>query len=57
MTINPDRKVNNTTNAGSLLAYSDVKRAIIAVGPTVISLQLPKIMYMKHPINAEYKPY
>ena len=40
-----------------LLAYSAVKSDIIAVGPTVTSLQLPKIMYIKHPINAEWRPY
>lgn len=32
-------------------------RAIKAVGPIVISLQLPKIAYIKHPMNAEYRPY
>jgi hypothetical protein len=32
-------------------------RAMSAVGPMVISLQLPNTTYTKQPTNAEYKPY
>jgi hypothetical protein len=30
---------------------------MIAVGPIVMSLQLPKNVYIKHPIKPEYNPY
>jgi hypothetical protein len=53
----PVRKVSKTTNAGPLFACSEVINAIMAVGPTVMSLQLPNIKYMKQPMKAEYKPY
>jgi hypothetical protein len=30
---------------------------MMAVGPTVMSFELPNKQYMKQPMNAEYKPY
>ena len=39
------------------IEYSAVNIDMIAVGPTVTSLLLPNIKYIKHPINAEYSPY
>ena len=52
MTI-PDKNVSNTTNAGSLLACSAVKKATIAAGPRAMSLEVPKITYIKQPIKDE----
>ena len=37
-------------------AFSPVIKAMIAVGPTVTSLVLPKMQYIKQPMKAEYKP-
>ena len=55
--IMPLKNARSTAKSGPFCTYDAVIRAIIAVGPTVISLELPKIRYMKHPINAEYSPY
>ena len=52
MTI-PDKKVRSTTNAGSLLACSAVMKATIAAGPTAMSLEVPKMTYIKQPIKDE----
>ena len=52
MTI-PDKKVRSITNAGSLLACSAVMKAIIAAGPTAMSLEVPKMTYIKQPIKDE----
>ena len=58
--INPLRNARSIAYAGPSgppPAYWAVIRAIIAVGPTVISFELPKNKYTKHPMNAEYRPY
>jgi hypothetical protein len=36
-----------------LFACSDVRSDMMAVGPTVMSFELPKMQYMKQPMNAE----
>ena len=38
-------------------ANSAMSRDMMAVGPRVMSLAVPRKQYMKTPINAEYKPY
>lgn len=53
----PDKNVSKMTKTGPLLAYCDVIRAIMAVGPMVMSFDVPRNMYTKHPIKAEYSPY
>ena len=55
--ITPHMKARRIAYSNPLIEYSAVKMDIIAVGPTVTSLLLPNIKYMKHPINAEYSPY
>ena len=49
----PQMKARRIAYSTPKTAYSAVKMDIIAVGPTVTSLLLPKIMYTKHPMNAE----
>lgn len=34
-----------------------VMRDMMAVGPSVMSLAVPRKQYTKHPMKAEYKPY
>jgi hypothetical protein len=54
----PVKRVSAITKAGiSGLPYADTIRDMIAVGPKVISLLVPKIQYTKQPIKAEYRPY
>ena len=53
----PLRNVSNTAKSGPNAACSAVIKDIMAVGPTVMSLELPKMQYMKQPMKAEYNPY
>jgi hypothetical protein len=57
--IHPIRKHNRTAKSG--LSFSTtkgfVKIPMMAVGPIVISLQLPRKIYRKQLINDEYSPY
>lgn len=56
--ITPERNASNTANSGDRPEVCGcVIIAIIAVGPIVAALQLPKNMYTKHPMKPEYKPY
>ena len=55
--ITPHMKARRMAYSTPKTAYSAVKIDMIAVGPTVTSLLLPNIIYIKQPINAEYKPY
>lgn len=67
--IAPDRNVRATAQAILLVVSSGsslgpqfhvseaVKRERMAVGPNVMSLLVPKMVYMKQPMNAEYSPY
>ena len=41
----------------TLVAFDAVSSDIMAVGPRVISLDVPNMVYTKHPMNAEYRPY
>lgn len=50
----PHKNVKRTAkSAPRPLTYFCVINAIMAVGPIVRSLQLPKNKYMKHPIKPE----
>ncbi|CAN7950098.1 unnamed protein product [Ixodes pacificus] len=54
----PERKVRMTAYVGPpCFTYSAVMMDMMAVGPIVRSLQLPKMAYMKPPMNAVYRPY
>ena len=59
----PVVKANKIANSGGVcsapcaFAYSAVIRDMMAVGPTVMSLELPKMQYTKPPMKAEYRPY
>lgn len=56
----PEMKVKSTAKSGPKSDFCNVslvKIAIIAVGPTGTSLQDPRIVYTKHAIKDEYKPY
>jgi hypothetical protein len=55
----PMRKHNSTAKSGLSFWTTKgfVKIPMMAVGPIVISLQLPKRMYTKQLINDEYNPY
>lgn len=59
----PVVKANKMANSGGVwsapcpFAYSAVIRDMMAVGPTVMSLELPKMQYTKPPMKAEYRPY
>ena len=61
----PVVKANNVASSGGVVApdpcpvaaYSAVIKDIMAVGPTVMSLELPKMQYTKPPMKAEYRPY
>ena len=53
----PERKVRRTAYSGPCWACRPVMRAMMAVGPMVMSLELPSKMYTKHPMKAEYSPY
>ena len=56
--ITPVNNVKATTNCGSSgLPYADTISDIIAVGPSVMSLLVPRKQYTKQPRNAEYSPY
>jgi hypothetical protein len=57
--IHPTRKHNRTAKSGLSLWTTKgfVKIPIMAVGPIVKSLQLPRKIYMKQLINDEYNPY
>jgi hypothetical protein len=57
--IHPMRKHNRTAKSGlSFWATKGfVKIPMMAVGPVVRSLQLPRKIYMKQLINDEYSPY
>ena len=57
MPLKKERSTAYAGPSGPCAAYCAVIRAIIAVGPTVMSFELPKNKYMKQPMNAEYKPY
>jgi len=45
------------TGLFTLVAFDAVSSDIIAVGPRVTSLDVPKMVYTKQPMNAEYRPY
>lgn len=51
----PVSKLNITAYSGGL--SDKVIMASTAVGPIVISFEEPINMYMKDPMNDEYKPY
>lgn len=56
----PEMNVKRTAKSGPKSDFCNVslvKIAIIAVGPTGTSLQDPKIVYTKHAMKDEYKPY
>lgn len=54
----PLRKQRSTAKSGPPSPeYSWVMMAMMAVGPMVMSLQLPRSVYTKQPMNAEYRPY
>ena len=59
--MSPLMKVRRTAKTGPacapFAACSAVMRDMMAVGPTVMSLELPNSVYTKHPMNAEYRPY
>jgi hypothetical protein len=39
------------------VAKAAVNRDMMAVGPSVMSFDVPRNVYTKQPINAEYNPY
>ena len=57
----PHMSVSAMARVGSLLtgevANIPVMRDMMAVGPSVMSLDVPNTMYTKQPMNAEYRPY
>jgi len=56
--IQPTRKHNRTAKSGLFWTTKGfVKIPMMAVGPIFISLQVPRIIYTKQPINDEYSPY
>jgi hypothetical protein len=58
--IHPTRKHNSTAKSGLSSFWTTkgfVKIPMMAVGPIVISLQVPRIIYRKQLINEEYSPY
>lgn len=53
-------RVKRTAKSGSRSDFCNVSLvniAMIAVGPTGTSLQDPKMVYTKHAMKDEYKPY
>lgn len=58
---NPHARVRMMAYVGSPCIGDVPKAAVIrdmmAVGPNVMSLDVPRKQYTKHPINAEYSPY
>jgi len=55
--ITPDVNASRTALCQLPPAVWNVNNADIAVGPIGTSLQLPNIIYIKHPINDPYRPY
>jgi len=58
--IHPTRKHNRTAKSGLSSFWATkgfVKIPMMAVGPIVISLQVPRKIYTKQLINDEYSPY
>ena len=58
----PQANDKKTAYVGSPIPLGEVANAavikdIMAVGPSVISLEVPKIVYIKQPMKAEYNPY
>ena len=57
----PQKNVRSRAYVGSPftgdVAKAAVIRDMIAVGPRVMSLEVPSSAYTKGPINAEYRPY
>lgn len=59
--MNPEMRVRTMAYVASSLtgdkANVDVMSDMMAVGPSVMSFDVPKKQYTKHPMKAEYKPY
>lgn len=53
----PERKARRMAKAGSWNAQEDTNRDMMAVGPSVTSLEVPKRQQMKQPMKEEYRPY
>lgn len=57
----PQKRHKMMANVGSsaigVAANAAVIRDMSAVGPRVISLEVPRKMYRKQPMKAEYNPY
>lgn len=51
--IQPERKARSTAWTGSWEAYEDTSRDMMAVGPSVTSLAVPRKQYTKQPMKEE----
>ena len=53
----PDMKVRRMLRGILPCPNSAVIRDMMAVGPSVMSFDVPRKQYTKHPMKAEYRPY
>ncbi len=58
-TMTPVKKARTTARSGLTSPWncSAVMRDMMAVGPTVMSFELPNTQYTKQPMKLEYRPY